>query len=83
MNQILAFLTVLYLFEINEFKIISYKNLVDDDPIVNTNYGYIRGINDSYAYLYLGIPYATPPIDSLRWEEPIDIKHWYFYLIQN
>lgn len=79
MKRICALLVVLYLFEINECKTTNEKLFLDDDPIVNTSYGPIRGINDSYAYLYLGIPYATPPIDSLRWEEPLDIKPWYIY----
>ena len=36
-------------------------------PIVNTQYGPIIGNNNSGILEFLGVPYAKPPIDSLRW----------------
>jgi len=46
---------------------------------VNTNYGSVHGMLDPIdpdVEVFLGIPYAKPPIGSLRWEKPLPIDHW-------
>ena len=45
-------------------------------PIVNTQYGPIIGNNNSGILEFLGVPYAKPPIDSLRWRPPQDPEKW-------
>ena len=61
------------LFSIAESK----PNKINDvDPIILTNYGYIKGVSDSLAYMFLGIPFANPPTNSLRWQPPVAIKPW-------
>ena len=45
-------------------------------PIVNTKYGQILGYRDSESINYLGIPYALPPINDLRWKKPVDPISW-------
>lgn len=52
-------------------------------PIIPTNYGEIRGIRidieDSHLPAvvgYLGVPYAQPPVDYLRWKKPINLNSW-------
>ena len=45
-------------------------------PIIQTNYGAIHGFSEFNANVYLGIPYAQPPIKDLRWKKPIDPKPW-------
>lgn len=51
--------------------------LFETTPIVKTSYGLVQGVEDAYAYLYLGIPYAKPPVNNLRWENPIQNDPWY------
>lgn len=45
-------------------------------PLVTTTYGQIRGIQDTNASMYLGIPYVQPPVGNLRWKDPVDVKPW-------
>ena len=40
-------------------------------PIIETSNGLIGGSQDLNCFLYLGIPYAMPPVNYLRWKEPI------------
>jgi carboxylesterase type B len=63
------------IFGITECKNIK-KTVKDDGVTVLTNYGYIKGVNDSFAYMFLGIPFANPPTNSLRWQPPVAIKPW-------
>ncbi|RZG99952.1 carboxylesterase [Acinetobacter pittii] len=51
------------------------------DPLTMrvTNFGVVNGIDYSTTtgvYAWLGIPYAQPPVDSLRWMPPIDPVPW-------
>ncbi|RWS13052.1 neuroligin-4: Y-linked-like protein [Dinothrombium tinctorium] len=49
---------------------------------VNTKYGSLRGIIESNSQqlkpveVFLGVPYATPPIGSLRFMPPVTPAHW-------
>ncbi|GFT12721.1 neuroligin 4-like [Nephila pilipes] len=50
---------------------------------VNTKYGSIRGISIKFpnrnikpVEAYLGIPYASPPVGSLRFMPPINPSQW-------
>ena len=45
-------------------------------PVVETKYGSIEGYNELSSFNYLGIPYAQPPINELRWINPQDAKPW-------
>ena len=45
-------------------------------PIINTQYGPIMGKDTSGVMEFLGVPYAKPPIDSLRWRPPQDPVKW-------
>ena len=45
-------------------------------PIVITKFGLIKGNNNGSILEFLGIPFAKPPLDSLRWEPPQDPDHW-------
>jgi len=38
--------------------------------VVNTQFGQIQGTLNGNVYQFLGIPFAKPPIDSLRWKAP-------------
>lgn len=43
---------------------------------VKTAKGIIEGIEKSGYSLFLGIPYAKPPIDGLRWQPPQEMDPW-------
>lgn len=40
------------------------------NPIVQTNCGAFVGTEEGGAYSFKGIPYAQPPVGSLRWKKP-------------
>lgn len=44
--------------------------------IVNTQFGQIQGALNGSTYQFLGIPFAKPPIDSLRWRAPLNPDNW-------
>ncbi|XP_031622209.1 esterase FE4-like [Contarinia nasturtii] len=51
-------------------------------PIVQTDKGQVQGdilktiLNHQPYYSFRGIPYATPPVGSLRFKPPIEAKPW-------
>lgn len=48
----------------------------DTDVQVDIAQGTLRGYADSDAEYFLGIPYAAPPIDDLRWQPPAEAEGW-------
>ena len=36
----------------------------------------ISGVNENGTRAYLGVPYAAPPINELRWKPPEPAKPW-------
>ncbi|MBL7936223.1 MAG: carboxylesterase family protein, partial [Bacteroidia bacterium] len=44
--------------------------------IVNTQYGQIQGSLNGSTYQFLGIPYAKPPVNTLRWKAPENPTAW-------
>ena len=42
----------------------------------NLNQGVIYGVRDTYWEVdyYGGVPYATPPVDSLRWKPTLELE---------
>jgi len=47
-----------------------------NDPIVKTNKGYIRGIVENGISVFKGVPYAAPPVGSLRFMPPVEHSIW-------
>lgn len=47
-----------------------------EGPTVTTRYGQLRGKAGTTAHAYLGIPYAAPPVGSLRWKPPSPPARW-------
>ncbi|SFV31656.1 carboxylesterase/lipase family protein [Thermoflavifilum thermophilum] len=47
-------------------------------PVVRVTGGMIAGISDPkhQLHIFLGIPYAAPPVGELRWREPQPVKPW-------
>lgn len=67
-----------------------YYTLVQVTQEVNTTYGPIRGFtmplvaNTSVHFAaYVGIPYAKPPVGSLRWKPPEDMNSWGWSAVYN
>lgn len=44
---------------------------------VRTEHGFVRGQNAGPVDKFLGIPYAAPPVDELRWKPPVAPEPWY------
>eukprot|EP01036_Dinobryon_divergens_P006605 gene6605-8771_t len=45
-------------------------------PEVSINQGILIGSQDGNVSSFLGIPYAAPPIDQLRWQPPAQAPSW-------
>lgn len=47
-------------------------------PIVDTHNGKLAGVTDTATHIssFKGIPYAAPPVGSLRWRPPIPPASW-------
>ena len=54
------------------FKLDSWNN----EATVQTRYGMISGLSAKKYWCWKGIPYATPPVGSLRWKVPLDPSPW-------
>ncbi|HWB25592.1 MAG TPA: carboxylesterase family protein [Chitinophagaceae bacterium] len=46
------------------------------NPQVTTANGIVEGVNDSGLHVFMGIPFAQPPVGDLRWKEPQPVKNW-------
>ena len=45
-------------------------------PLVQTAEGPVRGFVRNGVNVFLGIPYAAPPVGNLRWRPPHPVEHW-------
>ena len=51
-------------------------DVVGTDVIVNTTAGAILGTSHGDVHAFRGIPYAEPPVDALRWRDPVPKANW-------
>ena len=70
------FLSLLFINLVYVIYSCSAKALKDGAPVIQTQYGAIQGYSEFDSFFYLGIPYATPPVDNNRWKAPVDPKPW-------
>uniref|UniRef100_A0A7E4VR61 Carboxylic ester hydrolase n=1 Tax=Panagrellus redivivus TaxID=6233 RepID=A0A7E4VR61_PANRE len=61
--------------------ILGFAAVEAKNPIVNTHNGPVMGFdfltdNGRMAEIYLGIPFAKPPLDDLRFEKPVPATKW-------
>ncbi len=49
---------------------------MEDDIIVETTHGKVRGYSRRGVIKFKGIPYATPPIGNLRFKAPAPVEPW-------
>src|ERR1700681_854959 len=48
-----------------------------DNPVVAVTGGQIQGsVLERGGAVFKGIPFAQPPVESLRWQEPQPVKSW-------
>lgn len=45
-------------------------------PILTIEGGKVQGVELQNSVVYRGIPYAAPPVDSLRWQLPQPVQPW-------
>ncbi len=45
-------------------------------PIVKTDKGKVQGFENEGIKIFEGIPFAAPPVNSLRWKAPREAKKW-------
>ena len=45
-------------------------------PRILTGEGTLEGLHTNGSQVFLGIPYAAPPIGEHRWQPPHDVEHW-------
>ncbi|KAH7700452.1 CRE-GES-1 protein, partial [Aphelenchoides avenae] len=54
--------------------------MANDEPIAETSYGRLRGffVNEDgfQGTVFLGVPFAEPPVGNLRFEKPVSPKKW-------
>ena len=48
----------------------------DDQPVVETHSGAVRGTTTPTTDVFQGIPYAAPPVGELRWRSPRPPDDW-------
>lgn len=47
-----------------------------NSQIVNTQFGQIQGAMNGNVFQFLGIPFAKPPVNTLRWKAPQNPDSW-------
>lgn len=48
----------------------------DGAPVVNAPSGQLTGMTEGGLHVFKGIPYAVPPVGSLRWQPPQPLPRW-------
>ena len=48
----------------------------DSAPVATTTQGTLKGVESASDQRFLGIPYAAPPVGSLRWKDPQAAAPW-------
>ncbi len=68
----------IYLLLAMQLTVSAFAQLNDETPAprVKTVNGILEGVNVSGIRTFKGVPFAAPPIGSLRWREPQPVKNW-------
>ncbi len=49
---------------------------MSEAQVVQTTSGAVRGFTEDGVDIFLGIPYASPPVGALRWASPVPPSEW-------
>lgn len=52
------------------------KVSAQSNPVVKIDKGYIRGVIENQVLVFKGVPYAAPPVGSLRFMPPVEHPSW-------
>jgi len=55
---------------------VSHPAFARDSPLVRAPAGVVRGEAQGDLNLFLGLPYAAPPLERLRWRPPVAAPIW-------
>ena len=53
-----------------------FLNTAAAEPLIATKQGFVRGLEAESVDIFLGIPYAAPPVGDLRWKPPQPHASW-------
>ncbi|MGV8059443.1 MAG: carboxylesterase/lipase family protein [Smithellaceae bacterium] len=73
LKKVFSLLVVFLTFSAGNSEVIAYDKMSD---IVKLDSGLIRGKAEGDVRVFLGIPYAAPPVGKLRWKPPQAIASW-------
>ncbi|EGC34125.1 hypothetical protein DICPUDRAFT_98336 [Dictyostelium purpureum] len=76
MNKIITLFLILLLVNISIAAKRRVVKTYNDPELVFTPKGAIRGIVHDTHRVFYGVPFAKPPINALRWENPVEAKDW-------
>ena len=51
-------------------------NSAQDEPVIRTVSGMVRGVKEGDVNIFRGIPYAAPPVGEFRWRPPQPVASW-------
>lgn len=51
-------------------------HIITSAQTVSTQFGQIQGSINGSVYQFLGIPFAKPPVNNLRWKAPQNPNTW-------
>ncbi|WP_155949140.1 carboxylesterase/lipase family protein [Gayadomonas joobiniege] len=54
----------------------SHSQLPKVQTQINTQHGIVQGYSEQGINIFKGIPYAKPPVGSLRWQAPQSLASW-------
>ncbi|MEZ5338466.1 MAG: carboxylesterase family protein [bacterium] len=77
-NWALHWLTgsLLVLFSLTLLSISAAQAGQETEPLVSTASGTLQGFMSGDVEVFLGVPFAQPPVGELRWREPQPLKSW-------
>ena len=55
---------------------LAFLNTAAAEPLIATKQGFVRGLEAESVDIFLGIPYAAPPVGDLRWKPPQPHASW-------
>jgi len=58
------------------FLLFSLNTFAFENDLAQTRLGEVKGFSKNGVTAFLGIPYAKPPVENLRWKAPVPMEKW-------